>query len=261
MKKILALVLALSLGTAGLLWSAASTRNETVIWNFVNGIKIAGVSLSQDGLTTFTNLDTIDDATLGTFMFGRPTAGTVIITAKDDNSTAALTVLPGGAAAMTVGGTSTTKVDVITDGGTITFDGAATTLPATYTETAATALNQSGGGSARTLDAVGGRMTMVAAQTIGAGGIVAADMCGGIKRISSAGVVTTDTTDSFTAPAAGNAGCVMHVCNTGANNITLDNNAHFKSIGGADIVMTPDDCTTVGSDGTVWRSLGSLVAN
>ena len=100
-----------------------------------------------------------------------------------------------------------------------------------------------------------------AAQTIAAGNTVNADACGGLKRITSAGAVTTDTTSTFTAPSSANAGCRMHVCNVGANNITLDNNASFKSIGGADIVLTADDCTSVESDGSVWRSIGSLVAN
>lgn len=101
------------------------------------------------------------------------------------------------------------------------------------------------------------------AQTIAAGNTVAADACGSIKIISSAGAVTTDTTNTFTAPAASNKGCLMHVCNGGANNITLDNNANFKSPAGADVVMTPDDCIVVGSTGAsgVWYAMTALVAN
>jgi hypothetical protein len=102
---------------------------------------------------------------------------------------------------------------------------------------------------------------MPAVQTIAAGDTVQADACGGLKRLTSAGAVTTSLTSTFTAPATSNAGCRLQVCNTGANNITLDNNAQFKSIGGADIVLTADDCTVVESDGIVWRSIGSLVAN
>lgn len=102
-----------------------------------------------------------------------------------------------------------------------------------------------------------------AAQTIAAGNTVLDDACGTLKLITSAGAVTTDTTNTFTAPAAGNEGCIMHVCNTGANNITLDNNANFKSAGGADVVMTADDCVTVGSTGAsgVWYQLTALEAN
>ncbi len=102
---------------------------------------------------------------------------------------------------------------------------------------------------------------LVATQTIAAAGTIAADACGSIKRISSAGVVTSSTTDTMSVPSTSNAMCVMDVCNVGSNNITLDNNSHFKSIGGADIVLTPDDCTRVGQVGGYWASLGSLVAN
>lgn len=315
MKRVLIGALALMLATAGLLYSASSTRNETVIWNFVNGIKIAGVSLSQDGLTTLSNLDTIDDATAGTFMFGRPTAGTITITAKDDNAnaaltvapggtgaltiggassgalrlnsgtngtvllgrtdagtvtvtaaddnaTAALSVLPGGAAAMVLGGASTTTITVSTDGGDIVLDGAVITMPATETVTAATSLTLSGGGKTTVWTAVGSIGPFPAAETITAGAVITANACGGVKMITAAGAVTTSTTNTFTAPAAANTGCVMTVCNVGAtNSITLDNNANFKSLGAADIVLTAEDCTGVFSDGTVWRSISSLVAN
>jgi len=100
-----------------------------------------------------------------------------------------------------------------------------------------------------------------AAETIAAAATITADACGGFKAISSGGAVTTGTTNTFTAPAAGNEGCIMHVCNTGANNITLDNNALFKSAGGADVVMTPDDCVVVVSSGSVWYQGSALLAN
>jgi hypothetical protein len=102
---------------------------------------------------------------------------------------------------------------------------------------------------------------MPGVQTLAAGDTVVADACGGMKRITAAGAVATSTVSTFTPPAASNAACRMNVCNVGANTITLDNNAQFKSIGGADIVLTADDCTSVESDGVVWRSTGSLVAN
>jgi len=103
-----------------------------------------------------------------------------------------------------------------------------------------------------------------AEEIIAAAATITADACGTIKQISTndAGAVTTNTTNTFTAPAAANEGCCMDIINTGgADNITLDNNANFKSIGGADIVMTPDDSTRVCSNGSVWYSVGSLVAN
>jgi len=104
-------------------------------------------------------------------------------------------------------------------------------------------------------------MAMPATETIIAAATITADGCGTLKRITAAGAVSTGTTNTFTAPSAANAGCVMSLCNVGAQTITLDNNALFKSIAGADIVLTADDCTTVASDGTVWRSVTGLVAN
>lgn len=102
-----------------------------------------------------------------------------------------------------------------------------------------------------------------AAQTIAAGNTISADGCGTIKQITASGAVTTSTTNTFTAPALNNSGCIMSVCNVGANNITLDNNANFKSFGGSDIVMTADDCVKVVSTGSggAWYQLTPLEAN
>lgn len=103
------------------------------------------------------------------------------------------------------------------------------------------------------------------AQTIAAGNTITANACGSIKEITSAGAVTTDTTNTFTAPSTnattGNQACIMRVVNIGANNITLDNNANFKSAGGADVVMTPDDVVEVFSTGSVWYQSTPLQAN
>jgi hypothetical protein len=117
------------------------------------------------------------------------------------------------------------------------------------------------GGPAVQLDVIGVRLIPPATETLTGGATITANACGGLKRLTAAGAVTTSLTATFTAPAPANAGCTMLVCNVGANTITLDTNAAFKSIAGADIVLTADDCTAVASDGTVWRSAGSLVAN
>jgi hypothetical protein len=69
---------------------------------------------------TLASSDSINNATDATFDFTRDDAGTVTITASDDDATAALTVLPGGAAAMTIGGASTTNITLNSDVG-ITF--------------------------------------------------------------------------------------------------------------------------------------------
>ena len=112
-----------------------------------------------------------------------------------------------------------------------------------------------------TVSTVGATVTPPATQTIAGGSTITADACGGLKRLTATGAVTTSTTSTFTAPGTAPSGCLMTVCNVGANTITLDTNAEFKSLGAADIALGPDDCTQVGNDGTVWRSTGPLVAN
>jgi len=101
------------------------------------------------------------------------------------------------------------------------------------------------------------------AQTIAAGDVIAANACGGLKLVTAGGAVTTSTTNTFTAPAFTNEGCIMHVCNSGAQNITLDNNANFKSAAAGDVVLTADDCVVVGSTGNsgVWYQITGLEAN
>lgn len=99
-------------------------------------------------------------------------------------------------------------------------------------------------------------------QVIGAGGTITADACGGMKLLSSAAAVTTDTTNTITAPAAANKGCVMYLVNTNASDaITLDDNALFEGSGVAgatpgDTAIGASDVCAVGSDGSVWRQLG-----
>lgn len=95
-----------------------------------------------------------------------------------------------------------------------------------------------------------------ASQTITAGATITADACGTFKDISSAGAVTTDTTNTFTAPSSDLSGCCMNVVNTGANNITLDNNSLFYSAGGADVVLGLADSAIVCTNGTVWAQMG-----
>lgn len=113
-------------------------------------------------------------------------------------------------------------------------------------------------------DFKGFRAVSASVQTIAAGNTVTADSCGSIKSISSAGAVTTDTTNTFTAPSADNKDCCMDVVNVGANNITLDNNANFVSFGAADVVLTANDsvrvCEYNGASGK-WYQTGLLVAN
>lgn len=92
-----------------------------------------------------------------------------------------------------------------------------------------------------------------AAQTIGAGGTITADACGGIKRITSTAARTTDTTNTFTAPSSSNAGCSMQVNNVGPYTITLDANANFPWQNNVDVVLQSSGSVNVWSDGSIWR--------
>lgn len=100
-------------------------------------------------------------------------------------------------------------------------------------------------------------------QNIAAGDTVNADACGGIKLIASGGAVTTSTANTFTAPSILNAGCCMDVVNSGAQNITLDNNANFVSAGAADVVLGAGDSCRVCSSGASgkWYQVGATGDN
>jgi hypothetical protein len=83
----------------------------------------SSTTTTPNDLTFSENGESIANDTDGTFDLTRDESGTVTVTASDDNAVAALTVLPGGAAALTLGGSSTTSASIVTDGGTVTFDG------------------------------------------------------------------------------------------------------------------------------------------
>ncbi len=107
----------------------------------------------------------------------------------------------------------------------------------------------------------GVKAILIATQTIAAGNTIAADALGGVKRITAAGAVTTNTTNTFTAPSAVNAGGFMLVVNVGAEAITLDANALFVSAGGADVVLGAGDTCLVASDGSKWYQIGATGNN
>lgn len=104
-------------------------------------------------------------------------------------------------------------------------------------------------------------ITPPTAQTIAAGNTITADACGTVKRVTAAGAVTTSTSDTFTTPSSSYAGCYMILVNTGANNITLDNNGNFVSAGAADVVLGANDAHAVICDGSKWYSVSALLAN
>lgn len=78
---------------------------------------LIGDTVQTDDTVSFvTNGESVANTTDGTFTFTRNTAAAVTITAADTDATVALTVLPGGAAALTLGGGSTTGITLTTDG-------------------------------------------------------------------------------------------------------------------------------------------------
>src|SRR5439155_1650804 len=107
-----------------------------------------------------------------------------------------------------------------------------------------------------TVDGIGLRAALAAAEAITAGATITADQCAGTKLLSSASAVTTSTSNSLTAPAAGNANCHMTMCNTNASDaITIDKNANILLTGGADLVLGAGCCIDVVSTGAsgVWK--------
>lgn len=111
--------------------------------------------------------------------------------------------------------------------------------------------------------------TVDGAEAITGGAVITADACGSIKLVTAASPVTTNTINTFTAPADktvgddGNEGCIMYVCNSGSNTITLDENANFTGAGAVDVPLPADDCVQVGSTGAggVWYQLAPVQAN
>lgn len=99
-------------------------------------------------------------------------------------------------------------------------------------------------------------------QTVGEGGTVSADACGGVKTITTNGAYTTDTTNSITAPAAAYAGCAMDIVYVGTegNGLTLDANNNFKTYNGANVRLGQYDVIRIfctGAAGT-WYQVGTV---
>ena len=106
--------------------------------------------------------------------------------------------------------------------------------------------------------ASGFQLLAVATQTIADTNTIAADSCGGVKRVTSAGSVTTNTTNTFTALSA-LVQCEMKVCNIGAQNIILDQQTAFKTTGGANLTLGANTCVGVAWDGAFWRQTAAAL--
>lgn len=90
------------------------------------------------------------------------------------------------------------------------------------------------------------------AETIAAAGTITANACGSLKEVTAVDDVTTDTTNTLTAPADANDSCVMTLYNVGTttNTITLDQNANNNLA--ANVVLGPCDTIQVASNGSRW---------
>jgi hypothetical protein len=64
--------------------------------------------------------------------------------------------------------------------------------------------------------------------------------------------VTSDTTNTISAPSSSNAGCRMLIVNVGTKTIYLDSNALFGVTSAASLPIGPKGSVSVWSDGSVW---------
>lgn len=98
-------------------------------------------------------------------------------------------------------------------------------------------------------------------QTITAGATISANSCGGMKKISSSGDVTTSTSTTIGTNALTSMDCCMKIVNVGSFNITLDNNASTFTNGGADVVLGPNDSADFCGEVSTWYQIGATGNN
>lgn len=100
------------------------------------------------------------------------------------------------------------------------------------------------------------RKTAISTQAVTAGATIdLTGACGGLVRLSAVADVTTNTTDTFSAPTAANIGCVYYIVNTGGGIITLDDNAHFDVP--ANVPLGTNDGAIVVQGSTSYILLGT----
>ena len=150
--------------------------------------------------------------------------------------------------------------------GTLQANGAATfnTSVTISSAAAGTVLSVvSGGVVVSSITAIGLFPPVNGPEDIAAAATITANACGGLKRLSTGGAVTTNTTDTFTAPAAANRGCCMKLfLDPGAGgNLVLDANAKFNTLAGTDVTMTTCDMVEVCSDGVDWTQASPIQVN
>ncbi len=105
---------------------------------------------------------------------------------------------------------------------------------------------------------VGGDLfhTAIATQAVTAAATInLAGACNGLVRLSAVADVTTNTTNTFTAPSAATIGCVYYIVNTGGGVITLDDNAKFNVP--TNVPLGTDDGAIVVDVGYAYVLLGT----
>ena len=183
--------------------------------------------------------------------------GTVAVHA----STSVVILATGNTGVGTVGPTKLLEVN-----GAIQANGAATfnTSVTISSAAAGTVFSATSGGIVvASMTAIGVFGPVNGPEVIAAAAVITADSCSGLKRLSTGGAVTTNTTNTFTAPAAANRGCCMKLfLDPGAGgNLVLDANANFNTLAGTDVTMTTCDMVEVCSDGVDWTQASPIQVN
>lgn len=97
----------------------ACASNEPLLGVLVNGTTEALIDCEGDltatGTLTLGNSETLDTATDAVFKFSRNDTGIVTLTCADNDATCAMTLDPGGAAALVLGSADVTSLTVTTD--------------------------------------------------------------------------------------------------------------------------------------------------
>lgn len=253
-------------GDTGPIQTLIDTETLLILGSAVSGKEgIDTVAEATDTIRIEFDTTEINDRTWGdnseatiTWTFDSNTADDPIVEFTDDhiNITANMLIFASSAAdtalvvAEATAGSATTVFEVVNDAFVPMFS-------VNFNGDTQSRFNFTSAGSITSMNTLSNNIISqpLGAETIGAGGTITANTCGGLKGISAAGPVTTDTTNTFTAPAAANDGCIIEVCNESANIITLDNNPNFIPTSGAPVPLSQNECITVGSNGVVWLEL------
>lgn len=100
-------------------------------------------------------------------------------------------------------------------------------------------------------------------QTLAAGATII-PACGGERDITAAAAVTTDPTNTFSAPSVSTAGfntkgCISQIINGGAQPVVAKNNANFLTYGGVDQYVPSAAVMPIANNGSTWIQTGRVV--